>query len=94
MDIDYVKVGERVREKRKTDSFTQAQLAEAVDLSTDYICEIVITEGRYHEIKRMFEAVDCKVEYLKRYSMGKLELDMSLRPGEYKEISRAECGID
>ena len=61
--------------------------------ATDYICEIVITEGRYHEIKRMFEAVDCKVEYLKRYSMGKLELDMSLRPGEYKEISRAKCGI-
>ena len=59
----------------------------------DHICEIIITEGRYHEIKRMFEAVDCKVEYLKRYSMGKLELDMSLRPGEYKEISRAECGI-
>ena len=39
MDIDYVKVGERVREKRKTDGFTQAQLAEAVDLSTEYICE-------------------------------------------------------
>lgn len=57
------------------------------------IIEIIITEGRYHEIKRMFEAVGCNVEYLKRYSMGKLELDMNLRPGEYKEISRAECGI-
>ena len=40
MDIDYMKVGERVREKRKSDGFTQAQLAEEVDLSTEYICEI------------------------------------------------------
>ena len=40
MDIDYMKVGERVREKRKSEGFTQAQLAEEVDLSTEYICEI------------------------------------------------------
>lgn len=40
MIIDYMKVGERVREKRKTAGRTQAQLAEAVDLSTEYICEI------------------------------------------------------
>ena len=40
MIIDYMKVGERVREKRKTAGRTQARLAEAVDLSTEYICEI------------------------------------------------------
>ena len=40
MNIDYTKVGERVREKRKMMGHTQAQLAESVDLSTEYICEI------------------------------------------------------
>ena len=52
-----------------------------------YIFEIKITEGRYHEIKRMFEAVGCNVVYLKRYSMGNLTLDGNLKPGEYKKIS-------
>ena len=40
MTIDYTKIGARVREKRKAAGHTQAQLAEAVDLSTEYICEI------------------------------------------------------
>ena len=57
---------------------------------TDHICEIIITEGRYHEIKRMFEATNCKVEYLKRYAMGRLELDMNLKLGEYKAIKRED----
>jgi 16S rRNA pseudouridine516 synthase len=34
----------------------------------------------------MFEAVGCKVEYLKRYSMGDIELDKNLAPGEYKKL--------
>ena len=40
MNIDYMKVGERIRERRRSGGSTQAQLAEAVDLSTEYICEI------------------------------------------------------
>ena len=54
------------------------------------IYEIKITEGRYHEIKRMFEAVGCSVVYLKRYSMGSLVLDKSLAPGEYRELTDEE----
>ncbi len=52
------------------------------------IYDITITEGRYHEIKRMFEAVDCKVIYLMRYSMGNLTLDPTLNPGNYTKIHR------
>ena len=52
------------------------------------IYEITITEGRYHEIKRMFEAVGCEVIYLMRYSMGSLTLDSNLTPGEYKTIHK------
>ena len=52
--------------------------------------EISITEGRYHQIKRMFEAVGMQVTYLKRLSMGDLELDTSLTPGEYRRLSDEE----
>ena len=40
MTIDFYTVGERVRENRKANGYTQIRLAEAVDLSTEYICEI------------------------------------------------------
>ena len=44
--------------------------------------EVTIHEGRFHQIKRMFEAVGCKVTYLKRLSMGSLVLDETLPPEE------------
>jgi 16S rRNA pseudouridine516 synthase len=52
--------------------------------------EITITEGRYHQVKRMFQAVGLKVAYLKRLSMGSLVLDENLKPGEYRELSDNE----
>lgn len=55
--------------------------------------EITITEGRYHQIKRMFEAVDMRVKYLKRLSMGGLSLDDSLKPGEYRRLTDEEIRL-
>ena len=52
--------------------------------------EITIHEGRFHQIKRMFEAVGCKVTYLKRLSMGSLVLDEILPPEEYRPLTDAE----
>lgn len=52
--------------------------------------EITIHEGRFHQIKRMFEAVGCKVTYLKRLSMGSLVLDETLPLGEYRSLTEAE----
>ena len=52
--------------------------------------EVILTEGRYHEVKRMFEAVGCHVEYLKRISMGNLILDDSLKPGEARPLTEEE----
>ena len=40
--------------------------------------ELTITEGKFHQVKRMFEAVGKKVVYLKRLSMGPLQLDDTL----------------
>ena len=47
---------------------------------------LTIYEGKYHQVKRMFVAVGNKIIYLKRISMGQLELDPDLKPGEYKEL--------
>ena len=52
--------------------------------------EVTLTEGRYHEIKRMFESLSCRVEYLKRISMGSLVLDDSLHPGEFRPLTESE----
>ena len=52
--------------------------------------EVTIHEGRFHQIKRMFEAVGCKVTYLKRLSMGSLVLDETLPSEEYRPLTEAE----
>ncbi len=52
--------------------------------------ELIITEGKFHQVKRMFEAVGKKVVYLKRIAMGALLLDESLEPGEYREMTEEE----
>jgi len=52
--------------------------------------KVTITEGRYHQVKRMFEAVGCKVVYLKRLSMGRLMLDEKLEKGEWRVLNKDE----
>ena len=49
--------------------------------------EITITEGRYHQVKRMFEARGKKVTYLKRLRMGKLVLPEDLSRGSYMRLN-------
>lgn len=51
---------------------------------------VTITEGKYHQVKRMFEAVGKQVLYLKRLSMGSLSLDETLAAGEYRELTSEE----
>lgn len=53
-------------------------------------CRIILQEGKFHEIKRMFSAIGNEVVYLKRLRMKDLVLDESLAPGEYRELSEAE----
>lgn len=52
--------------------------------------EVVIYEGKFHQVKRMFEAVGKKVKYLKRVTMGNLVLDESLELGECRELMEDE----
>lgn len=52
--------------------------------------ELTITEGRFHQVKRMFHAVGKEVIYLKRLSMGSLALDKTLTKGEYRSLTEEE----
>lgn len=52
--------------------------------------ELTIREGRYHQVKRMFEAVGKQVVYLKRLSMGSLRLDEALEAGAYRPLTKEE----
>lgn len=51
--------------------------------------ELTIQEGRFHQVKRMFEAIGTKVTYLKRISMGPLVLG-DLQPGEVRILTDSE----
>lgn len=52
--------------------------------------KITLTEGKYHQIKRMLEAVRNKITYLERVSFGPLVLDDALERGEWRELSDEE----
>lgn len=54
------------------------------------LVELTICEGKFHQVKRMFEAVGRTVVYLKRLSMGSLQLDHELKPGEYRNLTEEE----
>lgn len=61
-------------------------------LKSDVISEIQLTiqEGKFHQVKRMFEVVGKKVIYLKRLEMGTLKLDDGLGLGEYRPLTQKE----
>ncbi|MDF2907292.1 MAG: ribosomal small subunit pseudouridine synthase [Herbinix sp.] len=98
--VYYAKVRGRVTEEDKN-AFLQGvdikdeELTMPANLkiiSSDEISEVELTlhEGRFHQVKRMFEAVDKEVFYLKRLSMGSLRLDPELKLGEYRELTEEE----
>lgn len=55
--------------------------------------EVTLHEGRYHQVKRMFQAVGMEVLYLKRLSMGPVALDEKLAPGEFRPLTPAELSL-
>ena len=58
------------------------------------LVEVVIYEGKFHQIKRMFAAVGCHVTWLKRVAMGGLLLDETLAEGESRPLTDEEkCSI-
>lgn len=61
-----------------------------IDSANPHECTLTIQEGKFHQVKRMMEAVGNKVVYLKRLSMGSLCLDENLDLGEIRELTPHE----
>ena len=57
---------------------------------TDCMLLLTITEGRFHQVKRMLQAVGNEVVYLKRLSMGTLVLDETLSKGSWRALTEEE----
>lgn len=55
-----------------------------------YAAVVTIREGKFHQVKRMFRAAGNEVLYLKRTRIGPLELDVSLAPGDVRELTEKE----
>ena len=53
----------------------------------------MIVEGKYHQVKRMFRALDNKVIYLKRVSINELKLDENLATGSYRKMTEEEVAL-
>lgn len=83
---------EAFAEGLQVDEDFKAMPARLTILSAGDISEItlIIQEGKFHQVKRMFEAVGKTVIYLKRLSMGPLRLDETLEPGSYRKVTEAE----
>lgn len=54
---------------------------------------ITITEGKFHQVKRMVRSIGSEVLYLKRLSMGSLVLDDTLKPGSYRRLTKDEISL-
>lgn len=63
---------------------------EKVYIRNNYVYRVTIHEGRFHQVKRMFEAVGKHVIFLKRVSMGPLMLDEGLEKGSYRRLTQEE----
>lgn len=54
---------------------------------------VTIQEGKFHQVKRMFEARGKKVTYLRRVKFGNIEIDETLAEGEYRELTQEELDL-
>ena len=65
-------------------------LTASAGIGRSVFAKVIVQEGKFHQVKRMFEAVGVTVVYLKRLSMGSLKLDETLAPGESRALTQEE----
>ena len=85
--LELVKDGLVIDEGYKCKS-AQLEILESSKVKS--IANIYITEGKFHQVKRMMKALGTTVTYLKRLSIGTLELDKTLKLGEYRYLTDKE----
>lgn len=72
------------------EEWTRPAKLEILESAVTSRIRLVIQEGKYHQVKRMFHAVGKEVRFLKRERMGPLCLDNTLKPGEYRALTKEE----
>jgi 16S rRNA pseudouridine516 synthase len=72
------------------DNEKRPTLPATMELIDEYRARLTISEGKYHQVKRMLAAVGNKVETLHRQRIGDIVLDNHLQPGEYRPLTAAE----
>lgn len=89
IDADYAaQFAEGIQLRNERELTLPAQM-EIVDADEKEVL-LTITEGKYHQVKRMFAALGNKVEHLHRERIGAIELDDTLEPGEYRYLTEEE----
>ncbi|MET0066708.1 MAG: pseudouridine synthase [Candidatus Thiodiazotropha sp.] len=86
-DLARIRSGLLLRGETKLTAPAQAQRIDETQIL------LTITEGRYHQVKRLFAAVGNRVETLHRESIGDLTLDARLAPGEFRPLTQDELGL-
>lgn len=64
-----------------------------VSLETDRKGTITVVEGKFHQIKRMFRAIENNITYLERISFGGIDLDETLERGEWRYLTEEEINV-
>ena len=75
------------------EEMTMPASLEIIKAGVESEIRLTIQEGKFHQVKRMFESQGMKVTYLKRESMGSLKLDDNLKTGEYRALSEKELEL-
>ena len=88
-DIALFAEGMDIGEKRPT---LPAELT-ALSAGAVFRAEVTVYEGKFHQVKRMFEKTGKHVRYLKRISFCGLKLDGRLAPGEYRSLTEDELAL-
>ncbi|MGG3572688.1 pseudouridine synthase [Bacillus gobiensis] len=90
VDIDQLESGVWIDEEYKTKPAKVEKLHNENSLTEIHL---TITEGKFHQIKRMAKAVQNEVIFLKRLSMGNVKLDPMLGKGDYRELTQKELEL-
>ena len=65
-------------------------LPAGLEITGTHSARVTLQEGRYHQIKRMFHRIGCRVETLHRVRIGRLWLPEALKAGEWRKMSAEE----
>ena len=68
-----------------------AKLAVLEDRGETAVCQVIVSEGKFHQVKRMLAHVGCPVTALKRVQVAGLRLDEDLQPGEWRYLTQEEA---